>query len=122
MKLSNSTYDTLKWVAQILIPALGALYFGLAQIWGFPKGEEVVGSLTIIDVFLGAILGLSAAGYKNDDTRFDGEALIKDFGETKGLRLVFDGTIEELAAKDEILFKVDTNPQGMEEYDVPPPE
>ena len=63
MLLSNKVYDVLKWVAQVVLPALGALYFGLAQIWGFPYGEEIVGTLTVIDVFLGALLGISTAQY-----------------------------------------------------------
>lgn len=60
---SNKTYDVLKWIAQILLPALGALYFGLAQIWGLPYGEQIVGTITVIDTFLGVILGISTANY-----------------------------------------------------------
>lgn len=59
----NKTYDVLKWIAQILLPALGALYFGLAQIWGFPYGEQIVGSVAVIDTFLGVILGISTSNY-----------------------------------------------------------
>lgn len=62
--LSNKQYDILKWVALILLPAFGTLYFGLASIWGFPYGEQVVGTITVIDTFLGAILGISSAQYK----------------------------------------------------------
>lgn len=64
MLLPNKVYDVLKWIAQVVLPALGALYFGLAQIWGFPYGEEIVGTLTVIDVFLGALLGISTAQYR----------------------------------------------------------
>ena len=63
MKLSNKVYDILKWIAMYLLPALGTLYFALAGIWGFPFGEEVVGTLTALDTFLGVILGLSTAQY-----------------------------------------------------------
>lgn len=63
MKLSNKVYDILKWVALILLPAVGALYFGLSQIWGFPYGEEIVGTISIIDTFLGALLGISTMNY-----------------------------------------------------------
>lgn len=63
MLMSNRTYDILKWVAQILIPALGALYFGLAKIWGFPYGTEIVGTLALIDTFMGALLGISSDMY-----------------------------------------------------------
>lgn len=59
----NKTYDVLKWIAQILLPALGALYFGLAQIWGLPYAEQIVGTITVIDTFLGVILGISTANY-----------------------------------------------------------
>lgn len=62
--MNNRTYDVLKWIAQILLPALGTLYFALAQIWGLPYGEEVVGTITAIDAFLGAILGISSAAYR----------------------------------------------------------
>lgn len=63
MHLSNKTYDVLKWVAQIVLPALGTLYFALASIWGFPHGEQVVGTITAVDAFLGAVLGLSNSNY-----------------------------------------------------------
>lgn len=65
MIMSNKTYDILKWVAQILLPALGALYFGLAKIWGFPYGTEIVGTIALIDTFLGALLGISSTAYYN---------------------------------------------------------
>lgn len=66
MKLSNKTYDILKWVAQILIPALGTLYFALSKIWGFPFATEVVGTLAAVDTFLGTILGISTSNYNKD--------------------------------------------------------
>lgn len=59
----NKTYDLLKWVAQIVLPALGALYFALASTWGLPYGEQIVGTITAIDAFLGAILGVSTYNY-----------------------------------------------------------
>lgn len=62
--MSNKLYDSLKWIAQIALPALGALYFGLSQIWGLPYGEQVVGTVAVVDTFLGALLGISTAQYK----------------------------------------------------------
>lgn len=64
--LTNKTYDILKWIAQIVLPALGALYFGLSSIWGLPFGEEVVGTIAVIDTFLGALLGISTAQYNKE--------------------------------------------------------
>lgn len=69
--ISNKTYDVLKWIAQIALPALGTLYAALAVIWGFPYGEQIVGTISAVDIFLGALLGLSTAKYnktKNDAT------------------------------------------------------
>ena len=64
MKFSNKVYDTLKWIAQYLLPAIGTLYFALAGIWGLPYGEQIVGTVTAIDTFLGVILGISTIQYK----------------------------------------------------------
>ena len=62
--MSNKVYDILKWIAQIFLPALGTLYFALAGIWGFPYGEEVVGTIAAIDTFLGVCLGISSYNYE----------------------------------------------------------
>lgn len=70
--LSSKTYDKLKPVVQLVLPALGAAYFGLAQIWGLPKAEEIVGSIAIVTTFLGVILGLSSRVYNTSDAKFDG--------------------------------------------------
>lgn len=67
MKLSNKAYDILKWIAMYLLPAAGTLYFALAGIWGLPYGEEIVGSITALDTFLGVILGISNAQYKKEE-------------------------------------------------------
>ena len=63
MKMSNKMYDVLKWIAQIAIPAVATLYFALAGIWGWPYGEEVVGTLTAVDTCLGVLLGISSVQY-----------------------------------------------------------
>lgn len=67
-EFTNKTYDVLKYIAQVVLPAIGTLYFALANIWGFPYGEEVVGTITAIDTFLGALLMLSTSQYNKKDT------------------------------------------------------
>lgn len=67
MKLNNKTYDVLKWIAQILLPAVATLYFALSKVWALPYGTEVVGTITALDAFLGALLGISTAQYKKTD-------------------------------------------------------
>ena len=64
--MKDNTYDILKFIAQILLPALGSLYFGLATIWGLPYAEQVIGTITVIDTFLGALLGISTEKYNKE--------------------------------------------------------
>ena len=77
MKMSNKTYDVLRWIAQIVLPASGTFYFAVARIWGLPYGEQIIGTITAVDTFLGALLDLASIGYKNnaslenDDETFD---------------------------------------------------
>ena len=59
--MSNRVYDILKWVAQVFLPAAGTLYFALAATWGLPWAEQVVGTITAADTFLGVVLGISTA-------------------------------------------------------------
>ena len=63
MKLNNRIYDILKFICQIILPATATLYFALAGIWGFPYGEQIVGTITAIDTFLGVCLGISSKNY-----------------------------------------------------------
>lgn len=65
--MSNKVYDVLKFIALIVLPALGTLYFALASIWGFPYGEQIVGTLTAVDTFLGALLGISTSQYNKSN-------------------------------------------------------
>lgn len=65
--MTNKTYDVLKYICQIVLPALGTLYFALSGIWHFPYGEEVVGTITAVDTFLGVILGISNYNYKKEN-------------------------------------------------------
>ena len=68
--MNNKVYDVLKWIAMYLLPALGTLYFALEGIWGLPYGEQIVGTITAVDTFLGVILGISTAQYNK---RVDGK-------------------------------------------------
>ena len=67
--MTNKVYDILKWVALIFLPALGTLYFALSGIWGFPYGEQIVGTITAIDTFLGILLGISTMQYNKKEVK-----------------------------------------------------
>lgn len=66
MKMSNKVYDVLKYIAQIVLPALATLYFALAKIWNFPYGAEIVGTISAVDAFLGALLQISTNKYNSE--------------------------------------------------------
>ena len=66
MKMSNETYDMLKYIAQIALPALGTLYFAVSKIWGLPYGTVIVGTITAVDTCLGMLLGISTKNYEED--------------------------------------------------------
>lgn len=63
MKMTNRTYDILKWIALILLPALATFYAAIAAVWGLPYTEQVVGTITAVDTLLGTLLKISADKY-----------------------------------------------------------
>ena len=65
--LPNKVYDILKYLTIIVLPAIGALYTGLAQIWELPYAAQIPATITVICTFLGAILCISTAQYNNGD-------------------------------------------------------
>lgn len=69
--IKNSTYDVLKALATIVLPAIAALYIALASIWGFGLANEVNATIEAIICFINALLGLflnqsSKAYHKGD--------------------------------------------------------
>lgn len=103
MKLNDYTYNLLKYIAQIVLPAVATLYFAISGIWGLPYGEQIVGTITAIDCFLGALLGLSSSKYEGD-----GEVIVntKETLDEKRYSLEFHDHLRTLSEKDNILLKV----------------
>lgn len=67
--MNNKMYDVLKYIAQIVLPALGTLYFALAGLWNFPYVEQVVGTISAVDTFLGCILKISSNKYNEKNAK-----------------------------------------------------
>lgn len=61
--MKNKTYDILKFIAAVVLPALATLILTVFKIWGIPYGEAIAGTITAIDTFLGAVLQISSASY-----------------------------------------------------------
>lgn len=64
MILSNKTYDALKWVALVALPAFATFYLALAQSWNLPYPSEVAATIAAIDALLATLLGVSSSNYK----------------------------------------------------------
>jgi hypothetical protein len=110
MLLSNKVYDTLKWIAQYLLPATGTLYFALAAIWGLPYGEQIVGTISALTIFLGVILGISSITYIKSGADTDGTLQIDEQNSEKDIyRLQLNSALENLSEKKKITLLVDPN-------------
>mgnify|MGYP004656633577 FL=1 len=63
MKMNDKLYDILCWIGRIVLPSLAVLYTTLGDIWGLPYTSEIPATIMGIDVFLNALLGISANTY-----------------------------------------------------------
>lgn len=111
LPLSNTTYDVLRQVGLIWLPALGTLYFTLAAIWGLPAAEQVVGTIAALTVFLNVVLGISKASYKKSPDAYNGviRVIPEDGGES--FLPVFNAPLETLTQKDTVTLRVERNSQ-----------
>ena len=67
MKLSNRTYDILKWIALVVIPASATLVLTVGKIWGLPFVTEIPATIMAVDTLMGAILHISAKEYNKEN-------------------------------------------------------
>lgn len=105
--LKSGTYDNLKKMVQIVLPACASLYFSLAQIWGLPSAEQVVGTLAILATFFGILLTLSSWSYHAVEAQTDGEIVVMVNEDGKKLySLELNGDPNEIDNKEVIKFKV----------------
>ena len=104
MLLNNKVYTIVKWVTQYLLPGSGTLYFTLAQIWGLSYGEQVIGTIAALNIFLGVLLGISSASYR--EKGMDGQFLIDTSGEKDIYRLDLGTHLEDLAQQQTVTLVV----------------
>ena len=107
--LGNRSYNVVKFIVTIFLPALGSLYFGMAQIWGLPYGEEVVGSVAVIATFFGVVLGISKRSYDKSSLKYDGALVVDQSNPEKDL-YSFEvlRPLSSLTSRKEVLLKVKT--------------
>lgn len=73
MKMNDKIYNVLKWVALVALDAFGIAYKGLASVWGWNYGEQVMQTCVILSVLIGTLIGVTSATYnrkvkENNDT------------------------------------------------------
>jgi len=107
--LGDSTYNKVKKSATIVLPALSALYIGLAGIWGFPHVEQVVGTLTVLNTVLGGLIQDSKKSYYAANKQYVGE-LVPEPHPTEENRMILVAHLNQdpsqVAQMDEVVFKV----------------
>lgn len=104
---SSKIYDYLKFIAQVGLPALGSLYFSLASLWGLPSAEEVVGTVVVVDTFLGVLLSIDTQTYNKSDARYDGAIHLGEIdGDHRSFRLELPISAADIENSTEIKLKV----------------
>lgn len=105
--LNDRAYNALKFVALILLPAIGSAYFALAGIWNLPKANEVNGTILVVDTLLGAILGLSSNQYNKSGIKYDGDFVVEEPKDGRTLyTLALKTDPEKLGEQKEVNLKV----------------
>lgn len=66
MKLKNETYDCLKWIISIVLPALTVLVQTIGQAVGWGGTDLTVTVLTAVTTFLGAVFMVSSNTYQKE--------------------------------------------------------
>lgn len=102
---TNKLYDKLKFLALVLLPALGTLWFSIAGLWGIPHTTEVVGTLVAIDTFLGVVLHISTSQYYKNGSNFDGTLNVTDEEEPQ-LLVQLNGPPQDIPGKHSVEFNV----------------
>jgi hypothetical protein len=109
--ITGKLYDMLKWVAQVILPAIATLYFTLAGIWNLPNGQQVIGTITAVDLFLGLILGISQTNFQKT-IEDGGELIVHPDG--KHVFSIDSNVVDmdKIGTKKEVRFKVKKAPSS----------
>lgn len=101
MILSNEAYDRVKWIALYLLPGLGTLWFTISSVWGLPYGEQILGTITAVDTFLAAIIGISKSNYSGEGV------LVADPDNEQYVLRMDPNKLLDIAKQDSVTFGVE---------------
>ena len=65
-KMSNETYDKLKYIVMIILPALTVLVGAVGVNLSIPNTDIAVTLMAAVTTFLGSVLGVSSYNYNNE--------------------------------------------------------
>lgn len=71
MKLDDRTYEILKWICLICLPAIAVFYSVMADTWGFPYGDQIVTTINAVATLIGVLIGVSTYNYRKEDSDAD---------------------------------------------------
>lgn len=95
LKMKDSTYDVLKYIVTVALPATEILWLTLGKIWNFPYVVEIGATIAAITAFLGALLHISSEQYRQDgQTKMFNEDMLKDM-------VHYDEAVEEIEESEE---------------------
>lgn len=107
MLLNDKTYDLMKRLVQVIMPASATLYFAIAQIWGLPNAEGVMGTIAAIATFTGVVLGISTSQYHNSDRPYEGTLSVSESEDGHIYTLELNSDPESLVNQRAITFRVE---------------
>lgn len=68
-KMNNKTYDFLKWITTIVLPAIATFYKAMAEIWGLPFADKIPATIMGVVTLFGACLMYSSSKYKKEQAQ-----------------------------------------------------
>jgi imidazoleglycerol phosphate synthase glutamine amidotransferase subunit HisH len=106
--LTSRLYDILKPMTSIVLPGVATFYFALAQIWGLPNAEKVVGTIAALTTLLGVLLGASSKSYNNSEARYGGTIDVAHTAEGKKIfSLKLNTDPDDLEQMGQVLFRIE---------------
>jgi hypothetical protein len=64
--MSNKTFDILRTIVEIVLPAISAAYFGLSEIWGLPVPDKICGTIAVLITFISAFINVKRMQYNDE--------------------------------------------------------
>lgn len=119
LPMSNKLYDVLRALTQYALPAIGALYFALATIWGLPFAEQVLGTIAAIEIFIGTIIGISKRSYDQSDVKYHGSLVVDESDVNRDIyRIELNEDPHDIKTKPDLNLKVEKTQTIDDVFDV----